>query len=85
MINQKKTQRLYKEEGLAVRRRRSHNCPPTHTEILTVPRAPAPVVDQGITACIPSKANRKVQIAHDQALYRPRHKVENMFGKLKDW
>jgi transposase len=22
---------------------------------------------------------------HDKALYRKRHKIENMFGKLKDW
>jgi transposase len=40
---------------------------------------------RGITACIPSKTNRKVRIPHDAALYRQRHKVENMFGKLKDW
>ena len=38
-----------------------------------------------IDACIPSKANRKVHIPHDKVLYRQRHKVENMFGKLKDW
>ena len=36
-------------------------------------------------ACIPSKSNRKVQIPHDPVLYRQRHHVENMFGKLKDW
>jgi transposase len=40
---------------------------------------------RGITPCIPSKTNRKVQIPHDKALYRQRHKIENMFGKLKDW
>ena len=40
---------------------------------------------RGITACIPSKANRKMAIAHDRALYRQRHKIENMFGRLKDW
>ena len=33
----------------------------------------------------PSKANRKVQIPHDRTLYRQRHRIENMFGKLKDW
>lgn len=38
-----------------------------------------------ITACIPSKANRKVPIPHDVALYRQRHKIEIMFGRLKDW
>jgi len=26
-----------------------------------------------------------VPIPHDTALYRRRHKVENMFGRLKDW
>jgi transposase len=40
---------------------------------------------RGIAACIPSKANRKEPIEHDGQLYRQRHKIENMFGKLKDW
>jgi len=40
---------------------------------------------RGITACIPSKSNRKAPIEHDHVLYRQRHKIENMFGKLKDW
>jgi transposase len=40
---------------------------------------------RGILACIPSKANRKIPIDHDRVLYRQRHKIENMFGKLKDW
>ena len=40
---------------------------------------------RGITPCIPSKTNRKVPIPHDKDLYRQRHKIENMFGKLKDW
>jgi transposase len=26
-----------------------------------------------------------VQIEHDAVLYKKRHKVENMFGRLKDW
>ena len=41
--------------------------------------------DRKIEACIPSKSNRKIQISHDRTLYRKRHKIENMFGKLKDW
>jgi transposase len=41
--------------------------------------------ERGITPCIPSKANRKAQIDYDKTLYRQRHKIENMFGKLKDW
>jgi transposase len=40
---------------------------------------------RGIVACIPSKSNRKIPIAHDRTLYRQRHKIENMFGRLKDW
>lgn len=38
-----------------------------------------------IEACIPSRANRKVPIPHDPTLYKKRHKIENMFGRLKDW
>ena len=33
----------------------------------------------------PSKINRKVPIPHDRQLYRQRHRIENMFGRLKDW
>ena len=40
---------------------------------------------RGIMPCIPSKTNRKVPIPHDKDLYRQRHKIENMFGRLKDW
>jgi len=43
------------------------------------------LIERGTTPCIPSKANRKVQIDYDKALYRRRHKIENMFGRLKDW
>jgi transposase len=43
------------------------------------------LIARGITPCIPSKTNRQVQIPYDRALYRQRHKVENMFGRLKDW
>ena len=38
-----------------------------------------------IQACIPSKSNRKVPIPHDAIIYKQRHKIENMFGRLKDW
>jgi transposase len=43
------------------------------------------LAERGITACIPSKSNRKKPIEHDRELYRQRHKIENMFGRLKDW
>ena len=41
--------------------------------------------DKGIEPCIPPKKNRKIQNHYDKALYKQRHKVENMFGKIKDW
>jgi len=33
---------------------------------------------------IPSKRNRKAPIPHDQARYRTRHRIENLFGRVKD-
>ena len=39
--------------------------------------------DRGISAVIPPKANRKVQRSCDWYLYKERHAVECMFGKLK--
>lgn len=44
----------------------------------------AALIARGIVPCIPSKANRKIQIPHDRVLYRKRHKIENMFGRIKD-
>ncbi|MBD8689839.1 transposase [Rhizobium sp. CFBP 13717] len=38
-----------------------------------------------VTGCIPLRANRKVPIPHDPTLYKKRHKIENVFGRLKDW
>ena len=43
------------------------------------------LADRGIQACIPSKSNRKAQIPYDRSLYRRRHKIRNMFEKLRDW
>ena len=43
------------------------------------------LAERGIAACIPAKSNRKILLEHDRALYRHRHKIENMFGRLKDW
>ena len=43
------------------------------------------LLERGITPCIPPRKNRKRQIVYDKALYKQRHKVENMFGRLKDW
>ena len=41
--------------------------------------------DRGIEPCIPPRKNRKIQFGYDKALYKQRHKIENMFGWIKDW
>jgi transposase len=43
------------------------------------------LAEKHIQACIPSSKSRKVEIPHNEALYRQRHKIEIMFGRLKDW
>jgi len=43
------------------------------------------LADRNVEVCIPPKLNRKIQIPYDKALYRKRHKIEKMFGKLKGW
>ena len=40
---------------------------------------------RGIEPCIPGRKNRNVQLDDDAKLYRQRHRIENMFAKLKDW
>ena len=41
--------------------------------------------EMGISPCIPSRKNRKQTIPHDEERYKARHKIEVMFGRLKDW
>jgi Transposase and inactivated derivatives len=43
------------------------------------------LLDKGITPCIPGKRNRKNAISYDKELYKQRHKIEIMFGRIKDW
>ena len=43
------------------------------------------LTNRGITPCIPPTASRKVQLPYDKQLYRQRHKIENLFARLKDW
>ncbi|SDX01041.1 Transposase DDE domain-containing protein [Litoreibacter albidus] len=38
-----------------------------------------------IEPCISSRKSRNVAIPHDRSRYKLRHKIENTFGKLKDW
>lgn len=40
---------------------------------------------KGITAVIPSKANRKKPRNYDQEIYKWRHLIENFFAKLKQY
>ncbi len=41
--------------------------------------------DMKIEPCTPSRKSRKQVIPHDKTRYKLRHKIENMFGRLKDW
>lgn len=43
------------------------------------------LAQRGVAACIPSRINRKAPVPRDAVLYKQRHKIENMFGRLKDW
>ncbi|WP_104936258.1 IS5 family transposase [Desulfobulbus oralis] len=40
---------------------------------------------RGITPCIPPRRSRKKACPYDQDLYKQRHKIEIMFGRIKDW
>jgi transposase len=64
-----------------------------------MPPAPVLIADRGYDAdwfrqalrsrgtrpCIPGRNGRNQPVRHGKALYRLRHKVEIMFGRLKDW
>jgi len=43
------------------------------------------LIGRGIEPCIPSSRSRKVPIPYNKTLYRQRHRIEHMFGRLKDW
>jgi len=43
----------------------------------------ADLADRKIEAVIPGRSNRRVKIEHDRALYKPRNRIERMFGHLK--
>lgn len=45
----------------------------------------AALAERGIEPCIPSTKSRKVALPYDKVLYRQRHRIENAFGRLKDW
>ena len=43
------------------------------------------LIERAITPCIPPWKARKIDVQYDKTLYRKRHRIENMFGRLKDW
>ena len=45
----------------------------------------AALLAKAITACIPPRKRRKTPATYCKNQYKQRHKVENMFGRLKDW
>ena len=45
----------------------------------------AVLIERSITPSIPPRKNRKIQYHYDKQLYRQRHKIENVFGRIKDW
>jgi len=45
----------------------------------------AGLTERGIEPCIPSTKSRKVELPYDKVLYRQRHRIENAFGRIKDW
>ena len=34
--------------------------------------------------CMPAKSNAKIKVPHDQNIYKKRHRIENMFARIKD-
>jgi transposase len=40
---------------------------------------------RGVSPCIPPTRHRKTPLDYDKTLYRQRHKIENLFARLKDW
>lgn len=43
------------------------------------------LIQKGISPCIPPRKKRKHPAEYDATLYKQRHRIENMFGRIKDW
>lgn len=41
--------------------------------------------EKGIRAWIPGRKKRKTPVQYDKHQYKQRNRIENMFGRLKDW
>ena len=46
---------------------------------------PCATVSDDRSCCCSPRSNRKVQYHYDKTLYRQRHKIENVLGRIKDW
>ena len=40
---------------------------------------------QSVTPCIPPRKNRMTRRRYNKTLYKQRHTIEIMFGRIKDW
>ena len=45
----------------------------------------AALIERGISPRIPPRAKRKLPAIYCKTIYNQRHRVENLFSKLKDW
>ena len=45
----------------------------------------AALIERGISPCIPPTSKRKLPATYCKTIYKQRHRVENLFAKLKDW
>ena len=45
----------------------------------------AALIERGISPCIPPRAKQKHSATYCKTIYKQRHRVENLFSKLKDW
>lgn len=43
------------------------------------------LTNMGVTSCILPRKNRKKKPRYSKTLYKQRHKIEIMFGRIKDW
>jgi len=43
----------------------------------------AGLAERKIEAVIPGRSNRRIKIEHDRTLYKPRNRIERMFGHRK--
>jgi transposase len=43
------------------------------------------LIEREIIPCIPGRKARKLPVEYDSELYKERRRIENMFGRRKDW